>query len=64
MAVNPGFVMVTPSPMSRNPNPVNATDIVAGPMYIVRPVTNFDIHNDSICHGRDCCEHCQNYPNL
>ena len=30
-------------------------------MDIVRPVTDFDIHNDSICHGCHCCQHCQKY---
>src|SRR5207249_4091621 len=61
MAVDPDFVMVPPTPMSRNPNPINPTDVVARPMDIVRPVTDFDIHNDSICHGCHCCQHCQKY---
>jgi hypothetical protein len=61
MAVDPDSVMVTPFPMPRNPNPVNATDVIARPMYIIRAVTNFDVHNDSICHGCHCREHCQTY---
>ena len=61
MAVDPDSVMVTPAPMPRNPNPINPTDVVAWPMYIVRPVADFDIHNDGICHGCHCCQHCQKY---
>ena len=58
MAVDPVFVMMMPTPMSRNPNPVSATDIVARPIDIIRPVTDLDVHNDSICHRCHCCQHC------
>src|SRR5436190_21204592 len=34
MAVDPDSVMVMPAPMSRNPNPVSAANIVAWPMDI------------------------------
>jgi len=64
MAVDPDSVMVTPSPMAWNPHPVNATDVIARPIDVIRPVTNFDVHNDSIYHGCHCCEHCQKYPNF
>jgi hypothetical protein len=50
MAVNPDFVMVTPTPMPWNPNPVNVTDVVARSTAVIRPVTDHDVHNDSICH--------------
>jgi hypothetical protein len=50
MAVNPDLVMVTPIPMPWNPNPVSATDVIARPMDIIRPVADHDVHNDSICH--------------
>ena len=61
MAMNPDFVMVPPTPMSRNPNPINPTDVVARSMYIVRSVTDLNIHNDSICHRSHCNQHCQKY---
>jgi hypothetical protein len=64
MAVDPVFVVMMPTPMSRNPNPISPTDVVARPMDIIRPVTNLDIYNDSIYHGRHCCKHCQKYPNF
>jgi hypothetical protein len=64
MAVDPDSVVVTPTPMPWNPNPINATDVIARPMDIIRPVTDLDVHNDSICHGRHCCEHCQKYSNF
>src|SRR6266550_2699634 len=64
MTVNPDFMMVMPAPMSRNPNPINPTDVIAWAMYIIRPVTYFDIHNNSICHGRHCYENCQKYSNF
>ena len=50
MAVDPDFVMVTPTPMARPPNPVNVTDVVARSTAVIRPVTDHDVHNDSICH--------------
>jgi hypothetical protein len=64
MAMDPDLVMVTPTPMPWNPNPVSATDVIARPMEIIRPVTDLDVHNDSIYHGCHCCEHCQKYPNF
>jgi len=48
MAVDPDSVMVPPTPMSRNPNPINPTNVVSRPMYIIRPVTNFDVDNNGI----------------
>ena len=50
MAVDPVFVMMMPTPMSWNPNPVSATNVITRPMDIIRPVTDHDVHNDSICH--------------
>ena len=50
MAVDPDFVMVMPTPMPRRPNPVNVTDVVARSTAVIRPVTDHDVHNDSICH--------------
>ena len=50
MAVDPDLVMVTPTPMPWNPNPVSATDVIARPVAVIRPVTDHDVHNDSICH--------------
>src|SRR6266550_5969269 len=64
MAVDPDSVMVPPTPMSWNPNPVDLADVIARSMDIIRPVTYFDIHNDSICHGRHCRENCQKYSNF
>jgi hypothetical protein len=64
MAVDPDFVMVTPTPMPWNPNPVSATDIVTRPIDIIRPVTDLDVHNDSICHGGYSRQHRQNYSNF
>src|SRR6266850_6813485 len=61
MAVDPDSVVVTPTPMSRNPNPVNATDVIARAIDIIRPVTELDIHNDSICHGCHSHEYYQKY---
>jgi hypothetical protein len=51
MAVDPESVMMPPAPMPRNPNPINPTDVVAGPMYVIRPVTDFDVDNDGIGRG-------------
>src|SRR5205814_10249718 len=64
MAVDPDSVMVMPAPMSRNPNPIDPADVVARSMDIIRPVTDFDVHNDSICHGCHRCQHCQKYSNF
>src|SRR5437016_4900270 len=64
MAVDPDSVMVMPAPMSWNPNPISAADVVAWAMYIIRPVTDLDIHNDSICHWGHCRQNCQKYPDL
>jgi hypothetical protein len=64
MAVDPDSMVVTPTPMPRNPNPINATDVIARPMDIIRPVTDLDVHNDSIYHGCHSCEHCQKYSNF
>ena len=50
MAVDPDLVMMMPTPMTRNPNPVNVTDVVARSTAVIRPVTDHDVHNDSICH--------------
>ena len=50
MAVDPDSVVVTPTPMPWNPNPINATDVIARSMDIIRAVTDLDVHNDSICH--------------
>ena len=50
MAVDPDSVVVTPTPMPWNPNPVSATDVIARPIDVIRPVTNLDVHNHSICH--------------
>src|SRR6266480_3159432 len=61
MAVDPDFVMVMPTPMPGNPDIIAWSDVVARPMDIIRPVTDFDIHNDSISHGRHCCQDCQKY---
>ena len=51
MAVDPDSVMVPPTPMPRNPNPINPTDVVARAMYIIRAVTHFDVDNDGIGRG-------------
>ena len=51
IAVDPVAVMVTPMPMSRNPNPISPTDVVARPMYIIRPIANLDVDNDRIGSG-------------
>jgi len=64
MAVDPDPVMMMPRPMPRNPNPINATDVVPWPVYIIRPVTDFHVYNDSICHGCHRCQHCQKYSNF
>src|SRR5437868_14272346 len=64
MDVDPESVIATPSPMAWNPHPVNAADVIARPIEVIRPVTNFEVHNDSIYHGSHCCEHCQKYPNF
>ena len=64
MAVDPDSVVVTPTPMPWNPDPVNAADVIARPTDVIRPVTNLDVHNDRIYHGCHCCEHCQKYPNF
>jgi hypothetical protein len=64
MPVNPDFVMVTPTPMPWNPNPVNATDVIARPMDIIRPVTDLNIHYDSICHGSHFRQYYQKYSNF
>jgi hypothetical protein len=48
MAVDPNSVMVMPPPMPRYPNVVNAADVVARPVYIIRAVTNFNIDHDRI----------------
>src|SRR5258708_23851634 len=64
MAVDPDSVMVTPTPMPWNPHPVNAADVIARPIGVIRPVTKLDVHNNRIYHGCHCCEHCQKYPNF
>src|SRR5258708_6607408 len=64
MPVDPDLVMMVQAPMSWNPNPVSATDVIARPIDVIRPVTDLDIHNDGICHGCHSCEHCQKYPNF
>src|SRR5437588_7733105 len=64
MAVDPDPVMVMPTPMPWDPNPVSAADVIAGPMDIIRPVTTLDVHNDSIYHRCHCREHCQKYSNF
>jgi hypothetical protein len=51
MAVDPDSVMVPPTPVPRNPNPIHPTDVVAWPMYIIRPVTDLDVNNDGIGRG-------------
>jgi hypothetical protein len=61
MAVDPDSVVVTPTPMPWNPNPVNATDIIARPMDIIRPVTDLNVYNDTICHWGHCRQHYQKY---
>jgi len=48
MAVEPNSVMVTPTPMPWNPDPVNAADVIARPIDVIRPVTNLDVHNDRV----------------
>jgi len=64
MAVDPDSVVVTPTPMPWNPHPVNAADVIARPIDVIRPVTNLDVHNDRIYHWCHCCEYCQKYPNF
>ena len=64
MAVDPDSVVVMPTPMPWNPHPVNAADVIARPIDVIRPVTNFDVHNDRIYHGCHCRKYCQKYPNF
>ena len=64
MAVDPDSVVVTPTPMPWNPNPVNAADVIAGPVDVIRPVTDHDVHNDSIYHRYHRCDHRQKYPDF
>src|SRR5437762_10677760 len=61
MAVNPNPVMVMPTPVSRHPNIVHPTDVVAWPVDVIWPVTNFDVHNHGVGSRNHRREHCQNY---
>jgi hypothetical protein len=50
--------------MPRSPNPVKGTDVIARPNYIIRSITDLDIHNESIRYRCHCPKHCQKYFNF
>ena len=62
MAVNPNPVMVMPTPVSRHPNVVHRTDVVARPVDVIWLVTNCDVYNHgSIGSRKHRRERSQNY---
>ena len=61
MPVHPDFVVMMPGPMSRNPNIVDRTDVVARPVNIIRPVTHCNVHNHGVGSRKHRCEHCHKY---
>ena len=47
MAVDPDFLPVTITPMSRSPDVICAAYIIARPANVVRPITNRDYNGSS-----------------